>query len=299
MSLEKPVCVRSSLVVLTWKAPLTLENTLKSLVPLLAEFDESLVICQESDPEEMYLALKYGFKPIGTKENIGIQNGLKKAVQSCAYNQILLLENDCELICCPKEAAQAIRIVREQLALGKIDYAKVGSMPMLPRKRFRKYWRFENQTLRRRLFGWLRYTTADSVASEIVSLPLAKGYKSKALREICDGFYMTNSQFCPWSNRSLYLNKKFFLEYLIPFAEANPTSRTCNGMPELEHRINNIWKRGWWRSQHFKIGILKPGLFGHTRVDRTSSDSKWLNGGYVESSAVSTISISPDTTVEK
>ena len=282
MSLKKPIHIRSSLAVLTWKAPLTLENTLRSLVPLLSDFDEALVICQESDPAEMRLAEKYGFRPIGLKKNIGIQNGLKTAVQSCTYDQVLLLENDCALIRSPNEASQALTVVREQLALGEIDYVRVGSLPKLPRKRFLKYWRFEHQNLRRRLLGWLRYTTASAVISEVVSMPLAKGFQSIALTEIREGFYLTNSTFCPWSNQAVYLTKQFFLGRLIPFAEAHPTSRTCNGMPELEHRINSLWRRNWWRNQHFKIGILKPGLFGHIRIDRIAEDDKWQNGGCVQ-----------------
>lgn len=282
--------MQNSLIILTWKAPLTLENTLKSLVPLLPEFDELLVVCQESDPVEMHLAEQYGFRPIGLKKNIGIQDGLKTAVQSCAYNNVLLLENDCALIQCPKEATKALAIVREHLDLGKIDYCRVGCLPKVPRKRFLKYWNFKHQILRRRLLGWLRYRTANAVSAEIVSLPLAKGFQSSVLKEVCEGFYLTNSQFCPWSNQSVYLTKHFFLEHLIPFAEANPTKRTCNGMPELEHRINSFWKRAWWRNQSFRIGILKPGLFSHIRVDRASGDDKWQGGGYVQEPAATLVS---------
>jgi len=87
-----------SLAILTWRAPVTLARTLNALAPITHLFSERLVVCQESDPEEIRLAEQAGYTAIGTKENLGIQGGLKHAVESTEAKRVLLLENDCHFL---------------------------------------------------------------------------------------------------------------------------------------------------------------------------------------------------------
>ena len=63
--------------------------------------------------------------------------------------------------------------------------------------------------------------------------------------------------------------RRWFLDELIPFAEAHPTLRTVNKFPDLEKELNCRW----WRAKHFRVGVA-PGLFKHTRADRPPHDEK-------------------------
>ncbi len=273
----------ASLAVLTWKAPATLENTLSRLERISHLFRESLVVCQASDPDEIKIVKKYGFKPILIKENLGIQNGLKKAVASCQFDHVLLLENDCYLAENKKNAEISLRALFHLLVNEAIDYGTLQQLSNVPSKTFTKYWDVSRGQLRRKLLGYCRWKVANSVASEAINyiedpmvLPMFEGREGP--------IYTTRSRYRRWSNRAVFVSKKFFLNKLIPFAEANPTSRHCNGLPELEHRINSRRNRGWWLSQRFRVGVAKPGLFSHCRKDRSENDDKWKNGGAVNPS---------------
>lgn len=58
------------------------------------------------------------------------------------------------------------------------------------------------------------------------------------LQEFGSGIYLASSSYCKWENRAAIMNRKFFLERLIPFAESNPAGREVNGWSDLELRIN-------------------------------------------------------------
>ncbi|MEP3891649.1 MAG: hypothetical protein ABJN69_14415 [Hellea sp.] len=93
-----------------------------------------------------------------------------------------------------------------------------------------------------------------------------------------DELWKTDSRYFRWSNRAKFLQKSFFLDQLIAFAEANPTDRTVNGLMDLEHQINAPQQRDWYTKQKFPLAIHKTGLFGHERYDRPDGDEKWETG---------------------
>lgn len=278
--------IPTALAVLTWKSPVTLERTLTALEPIRSLFEEAVVLCQESDPAEIQLAKSHGFRAIRLGENVGIQNGLKQAVANCSHPHVVLLENDCLLSCEPKVAMTTIRSMSRLFLEKKIDYGVLQELPKGPGKTFHKYWSLKGPRMQRTFLGHIRKSNANSVACEALGCEPAVAFPEAVLENIDDFVYLTNSRYRRWSNRAVYVSKEFFLGKLIPFVEANPTSRHCNGHPELEHRINASGKRKWWRSQKFRIAVAKPGLFGHRRFDRSSSDDKWDRGGLVEKQLV-------------
>lgn len=61
------------------------------------------------------------------------------------------------------------------------------------------------------------------------------------------------------------INKDFFLNQVLSFARSNPTSRLVNGLPDLEHAMNSPTNRNYWRNGGFRVGLVRPSLFGHKR----------------------------------
>lgn len=252
---------------------MTLQRTLASLQSILPLFNERLVICQESDPAEMACARQMGFKPIPTRENVGIQNGLKLAVSEAQNDLVLVLENDAEYM----GGEDGIRILREalcQMMTTSVDHIRLGRLDERPSQRYSKFWGLQSRP-RRTVIGYLQWHLANIRKYEILSLPdINPDEMSCEFTRVSDSFWQTTSKYVGWTNRSFLTRKAFFLNQLLPFAEAHPTSRLINGQPDLEHPINCLQNRYWWRSQKFSIGIVRRGLFGHVRHDRNSDDEK-------------------------
>lgn len=267
-----------SLAILTWKAPKTLQNTLNSLEPILDQFEEKIIVCQESDPDEINLAEKYGFKPVALKTNVGIQYGMKQAFESCSNEQVLFLENDTVLKATRDEAIRLLSSISNVLAEGKAEFAKLRYLPENQRTTFMRFWKCRNGKPVRRIYGYLRYKLANLRASDVLHLDIIPGLVTPFLTDLGNGLYATTSEYSIWENRAVLAKRSFFLGKLIPFAETHPTSRNVNGMPDLEHRINSRANRGWWQKSKFRHLIANPGLFGHRRLDRDAGDEKWQMG---------------------
>lgn len=277
-----------SLVILTWKAPKTLQHTLQHLGPLLDLFDEKIIVCQESDPDEIGLAHECGFMPVALADNVGIQYGMKKAFESCRNEQVLFMENDLVLKVPREEAVRTLTAISAALAAGSAEFAKLRYIPESTKKSFKRYWRCREGRPVRRLLGYLRFRAANFMASDVLHMGVAPGLATQYLTDVGNGLYATTSEFSKWENRAVLARRSFFLDVLIPFAEAHPTARNVNGMPDLEHRINSRGNRSWWQGSKFRHLIAYPGLFGHRRLDRYARDDKWQtvdpadDGGPVE-----------------
>lgn len=230
------------------------------------------MICQESDSREIELAVRCGYRPIAIPHNTGIQEGLALAVEKSASELVLVLENDCSYV----GGDAGIVHLETCLALFKtnrFDVIKLGELPTIPREKYIKYWGSKFPP-KRTLLGMVRRQEADLYKAEALAFA---GFKTSALPEIeavADHLFLTSSRYAVWTNRAVLVSKEFFLGKLLPFARSNPTSRLINGFPDLEHAINSPRNRGWWRSQNFRIGLVKPGLFGHLRYDRPLVDEK-------------------------
>jgi len=279
---------KTSLAMLTWKAPKTLQHTLQNLEPILDFFDEKIIVCQENDPEEIALARQYGFMAVPLDTNVGIQHGMKLAFESCSNELVLFLENDLVLKAGRDETRKILTTIGTELAEGRAEFAKLRYLPESRKKTFRRYWCLSRGRPRRRMLGYIRYGAANSMAADVLHFEVAPGKDFSYLADLGNGVYQTFSRYSKWENLAVFARKSFFLNTLIPFAESHPTSRMVNGHPDLEHRINSKKNKSWWRGSNFKILIATPGLFGHRRLDRWAGDDKWLtadpadDGGPVE-----------------
>lgn len=268
--------------ILTWKSPKTLQRTLQSLAPIKDFFAERLVICQESDPEEIAISETYGFTPVKLKENVGIQNGLVECVRRARHEHTLILENDIPWIESPDRAFDFYSDCEHFLKSG-LKLCRLDKFEEAARKRFSRFWG-GTFPVTRTFLGLIRPFEANSIRAEIVGL---KGFRHDSsmnsfLKKHTETFYITNSSAVFYNGHALLVNREFFLSNIIAYAESARPRRSFNQSPELESTLNCPRNRRWWRSKKFPIGISAPGYFGHLRYDRHELDEKALSGGGLE-----------------
>lgn len=260
------------LSVLTWKSPKTLESTLKSLMRVADIFSERYVICQQGDPEEMAIAAAYGYTPIATEENLGIQEGLARCGEAPVSERIVIVEGD-NMLCQSEDAPRRLRRAITLLDERDIHVFQFQKRPNQPSDRFRRYWR-PTTPLQPTITGRMRRGAALARMYEAVSLEAVAREGNEHIEKLEEGFFLTNSACVNWSNRPLVTTKSFFLGKILPFARNNPGTRRINGLLDLEHQINCPANRDWWRGNAFRVGIAHPGLFDHARLERPDDDEK-------------------------
>lgn len=266
--------------ILAWKAPVTLEKTLKAFsAQILANrFQDAVVFFQEMSDEDRAVAQRYGFRAVGNDQNVGILQGIKSAVQAVRSDVVLFLECDCLLI---EEAATARRILIESaddIRSGRVQVMRLrhlenpGDDYGTTQKYFR-YWSYGNTAslLMPRLLRTFRPFKAQRLIGEACRTgPNPEDVFPRHIKRLADGHFCVDSSALSWTNQSIMVNKKWFLETIIPYAESHVRSRGVNGFPDLEKEMNCHW----WRKQHFNVGWADPGLFSHHRVDRPDTDEK-------------------------
>lgn len=266
-----------TLAVLTWKAPKTLESSLESISSLLPIFAEKILVCQESDPREIEIGNKYGFRVIALEKNVGIQNGMKHCFEEAANSIVLFYENDLNLRVDPAVATRVIYKGAEALAGSEVDFVKLRYLPgnkTTKGKLFDKYWTITGGKLKKKLPAYLRPKKADLLLSGALLYLTEHNVSAPGFNPRHEDFLLSTTALNKWENRAVLTTKKFF-NILIDFAENNPTARTVNGTPDLEHPLNCKQNRKWFLSLEAKLLIAVPGVFGHRRYDRSEDDEKW------------------------
>ena len=279
-----------TLTILTWKAPKTLQSSLESLEPLFDTFSDRVLICQESDHREISIGKRFGFRIIELPENVGIQNGIKTCFESAQTELVLFLENDLQLRQEPIKAKRMLATASEYLNSSKCDFVKFRFLPERRTNcgaRFDKFWKLSGRQIKRRFLGYLRFKRANWELSTSVKLMDEKSAYPKGFKRISDDFILSSTKYNKWENLGLF-STKTFMSKVFDFAESNPTTRSINGKPDLEHPLNCKANRYWLMGNEFKLLISTPGLFGHRRHDRSAEDEKWQmvdpldEGGEVE-----------------
>ncbi len=275
--LDKPRGVTVGLGVLSWKAPRTLAKTLQTYQEggLLSLFDEQRILFQEVSADDRRVARHYGLESQGTERNIGIFGGVKTLLENIECDYVLLLENDCPLIEPRDEAIRQLSAAladAEELAVPVFRFRSLAhpGQDFATLSKFRRYFgdlvdaggsgpslmprlrRLARPAKARRLKGIAAYATAHPEA-------VFPGVFQRTAR----GNLITSSPYINWTNQSVLVHRQWMLETILPYVEANPSSRLVNGFSDIEKELN----RPWWRQQKFPIGLV-PGLFTHERVDR-------------------------------
>lgn len=241
--------------------------------PIRELFGEGLVVCQEGDPEEIAISKRYGYRPVATEKNLGIQGGVARAIEIAAHDIVLFVENDWRYL---NPASEIITNVFEAFRTCNLDLVKLFLPLNLPRK-FTRYWH-SRLPLRRKSLGVLRWKEANAYKAEAIRFVDTNSLCSDYLTPVSKELWLTDSRFIKWSNNPFIVKKRVFLDSILPFANQNPTAKLINGFPDLEVPINCVRNRWWWRKQQFRIGIVKDNLFTHERFDRPKGDEKWVVG---------------------
>ena len=261
-----------SVSVLTWRAPKTLSHTLQSIAPLQGLFQNRLVLCQESDQDEIRISKENGFLPVAINTNLGIQEGLAKCAEIAPTPYVLILENDCNLKYLEGAKDTILESVRG-LRDGTVDVVKFGTIDTGNIGRYKKYWGSSYQprpTWRSRL----RPFEARACLGGGIYMPDFPDTGSPTIKRLSPHLYVTSSRFMGWTNRAFMIEREFFLETIIGFARSKPAPGKVNGLPDLEKEMNCFQNRSWWRRQKFRVGVTRPGLFAHHRLDRNTDDEK-------------------------
>jgi len=240
-------------------------------------FEEKVLVCQESDPREIAIGESYGFRVIRLPENVGIQDGIKTCFESSSNEQVLFLENDLQLRGDPKSAIRILSEASIHIQTGTCHFAKFRYLPerrAQKSKAFDTYWQIRGNRIVRRLLGYMRRSKANWELSTSIRLMHDIDALPDGFSKISDDFILSTTKFNKWENLGL-LTTRSFIKNLIEFAEENPTKRSINGKPDLEHPLNCRQNRDWLMSQQFRVIISTPGLFGHRRYDRAEEDEKW------------------------
>lgn len=256
----------TSLSVLTWRAPKTLAHTLDSIAPIRDLFRNRFVICQDSDPAEIRIAEEFGFSPIALAKNLGIQEGLAHCATVAPTRFVLILENDCALQNierCRDTLQESLQALKDD----QVDVVKLGTTETGNLRKYHRYWR-SSAYPRKTWKAIVRPHEARACLGGSVYLSDFPSTGTAYVKPLGNYLYVTDSSHMGWTNRAFMIKREFFLGTIIDFARRHPASGSVNGLPDLEKEINNFWNRSWWRQQKFRVGITRPGLFSHHRLDR-------------------------------
>lgn len=222
--------------------------------------DEVLIAFNGLDDGARALAGEYDLPFIGSAENSGILGGFKMLAEGLKSDIVLLLENDLPLIESAKEARRQIENARAALASEMVDVFRFrhrihpGYRDQASWK-FLRYYRPSLLAQIRRLFrpgkaekmignSIYVYTEPDKVFDQIERRP--------------EGWFRISARHITWSNQSIMIRRRFFLDAILAYAEANPSNRTVNGFPDVEKELNSAH----WRKSGWHVGA-DLGLFTH------------------------------------
>lgn len=268
--------------ILSWRARKTLRASLESYRRgnLFSLFDDTLIFFQEMEKEDMALAEEFGLRATGNDENTGIMGGMKQIAERLTTDYILHLENDLSLITDGETAQQQMDIALQHMDSGatnfyRMDYRKP---PINENDTLKRYLRYHpapllNQadSFARRLRRLLRPAKARRLLGNAVYADTAPHERfPNYIRPLDGGHWAVDSATLSWGNRAPLYPRRKFLNEIIAYAEAHPSSRTVNGKPDLEKELNCRH----WRNRHYQMGICVPGLFAHKRLDRPPEDEK-------------------------
>lgn len=267
------------IVFLSWKAPKTLEVSLKAISPLLdkEEISERVIYFQEIDKVDIALAESYGFRAEGNYKNRGILQGMVSAVEHVKSDIVLYLECDCLLLEEEKAAAKCLQQASKALTRGEVDVMRLRHLQSpgidYTAHKHLRYWPSLDQddSYVKKTRRLLRPHKARRLIGEacLVHTHPELMYPND-IQNVNDKYYRMCSQVINWTNQSIMFRRDWFLHTLVPYAQKHPSSRTVNGFPDLEKELNC----NWWRKNKFKVGWANPGLFTHKRLDRPLNDEK-------------------------
>jgi hypothetical protein len=239
--------------VLSWGAPKTLHNTLKSYWQYELKGDQKIVLLQEGTPEQESICREFGYKPISYPINVGIAQGYRLLLEQAQEDGFLFLENDWELIRYPyAQIMYGYTLLRD----GEADFVRYRhrtnpGYPLWTRQ-------FEGQEYVRpsHLLDSIHWTDPDKFPEielyEELVYAINHNYidDDQPVEFLTDKWYRTSSRYANWTNNPHMAGTGFLLS-IVPRM----------GSRDLEADL-----QGWWEQQDFRV-MQSEGLFTHNRLD--------------------------------
>lgn len=259
--------------ILSWRGYDSLERSLQSYedADLFSLFDECKVFLPEAQPAGIDLVERYKIPYEATSTNLGILGGFKHLAESLTSEFVLLSENDYLLIESRDEAKAQLARAVNALADGQAHVWRF-------RHRFHPgqtwhihkahaYWPPDRASVAQKMMAGLRRAIRPQKAQRIVGWAVFGNEAPEKLardliKKTTAGDYLISSRCLPWANNVFLIRRDFFLNTIIPAAEAAVGGRLVNGFPSLETEMN----RGYWRNGNFTTGV-STGLFTHERMN--------------------------------
>lgn len=271
--------------IVSWKSHDTLQATLEAhrAAELTSAADASLIWFQDVSDADRAIADQYGYRAEGGP-NVGIAEGMARIAELLQTDLVLFLENDCPAIESPDEVRSQLGRARRLFAADQLDIL-----------RLRHRWHVGDAFQLRKYFAYYPPRAIHPEFAEHAQLQDLPSPSLAALRRVLrpakarhlsgralyvearpeeaqpgrihpmageDDLFRTDSRFLNWTNQSVLTTREFFLETIMSYVRAHPSSRTSNGFQSPERPLNCPW----WRRQRFRIGVGR-GLFTHQRLD--------------------------------
>ena len=232
-----------SICILSWKSHRNLINSLRSYHEngLLDIVQDTTILFQEVNNKDKQIAEKYGVKYIGLNENIGIGKGMTKLAENAAFETILFLEHDWELI--EDKNTTLLRLTSGfDLLNNGFDIARYRSRknpgyPLLS---------IVHKGHELEYYDDWHQCTSPHLLESIHWLDPAKEFSDKIQKQ--GEYFITTARWANWTNNPFLIRRDFLLNTIRPFT---------GDAVALEKNI-----APWWVKQNFKIA-QGEGLFKH------------------------------------
>ncbi|WOR13659.1 hypothetical protein RYZ27_07725 [Hyphomonas sp. FCG-A18] len=227
-------------------------------------FEEVKVYFNSLDDKAAAFADRMGIAYAGTPENTGIIGGLKGAASSVSTDYVVLLENDLPLIEPREVIAEELALALESLKAGEVDVFRLRSRAH-PGQKFpltEKYNRYYGEGVMPMLRRLSRPGKAKRLIGGACYVHDAPHDHHPEIEPMQDGrWWRVGAPYLPWTNQSIMINRRFFLDTIVAYAEAHPTTRGAGGMPNIEIE----WNNSDWRTSGYRSGV-SAGILTHERI---------------------------------
>jgi hypothetical protein len=233
-----------SIGILSWKSPLTLENTLTTYHDsgLLHMVNDVTIFIQEADTVNMKVAEKFGVSYIPSDVNIGIGKAFTALCEFAETDHILILEDDWINLEDTETTYNRLAIGYNVIEDGSVDVVKYRHRRYPGDPLYTRQFAGREMDSPKHLFECLHWRENPHL-----------DFPNIIVKDTQRSLFYCDSMYANHTNNPCMWNKKFYLENISPFAG--------DGVA-LEGAID-----GWWQEQGFVVAHGE-GLFKHFRIDR-------------------------------
>ncbi|HNQ92552.1 MAG TPA: hypothetical protein PKI93_06435 [Alphaproteobacteria bacterium] len=261
--------------ILSWRGYDSLRATLKGYRDsgMLDLLGETLVFLPQMEQQGIDLATEFDVPHTGTSDNLGILGGFKAMAEAMKSDYVILAENDFQLVDESKSPLPELARALDHLKSGKSHVWRFRHLQQ-PGQTFHiekilKYWPAENASLMTKIVAIFRRLFRPKKAHKLKGMTVYIYQKPEekfpdVIKRLPTGDLLVRSDVLNWANNVFLIERKFFLETLLPVAEAHIGGRLINGFPTIETELN---RSQWWKDQKLWIGVSAPGLFTHDRLN--------------------------------